>query len=1487
MSFGKLPLAIFILFLSSSVFGIVTQITLGDSSLGFVKTFEVSEAGAMTYKGSVATTPSNVQHSSDAIYALSSTTTLKKFSNATLALVDSATTSSGYSAKTLTADNDYVYVLLQGSGGSSNKYYISKYRKSDLTIIGSPVQIYALIAGDAVKYMIKTDGQKVYALITTKKIVSIDNDLASASIRTLSLPATGIAYNFALDEDSIYITDTVPATADLSLLKYSKSSLTLTLSKKVYDFGIVAASKSPSVAVDDTYVYVSYFTSYSSSDSSGRTSQYNKVDFSGSANWANGCDDLAADNRYLYCINDPAGASFAFRKSDMTAVSGMFSGAGDTGGNFISTFDYITQTITPVSCEIAPSSSTLTGSGQVLALDATCTDVSGTERTCPTLNWSLTGSNGSLANVSNTSRNFTSNTTYGSSTVRVNAGLYSCTASITTVAPPAGPSCNVALTPSTIDNFGTILVQVNYSGLSFTPSTSSRVYCNDYYGGDGRRLVGYSECDNRKCIIKCGPYLYASNPSPNISVSLRDPADVAPRIYCNTTLAINPPSLDFDSRVTIENITEKSTGKLLDTSLTSETPTKIPYLTYSTTGPQEEYIIKLKIENPAGKDNWTPTCAKGATTCEGSFALSTGVTGSTFSGFFQTYDSNLVNSGLFTVLRTNQTDPFRNGTSRTISINTKPKMSGDPEINFANNAVNVSNSSPNHIAVFMLFDVSGSMSEGDFNPDKIVAARVAGKRFIDEVYSAYQSVSLAPEDYVKIGLITFETDVDLQKDLASLTSSYKTSLKNKIDDFEAGGGTNMADALKLARERFNAKAGTDKRIIVVLSDGNPKNVPDNTDSVIYANVRYDNDDEAKDFAEEEALLSKTQWKNFSTERAIIYAIKVGYEDGTYDFLKDRIAEAPLEPYYIYVDPNQSGYSDILAGKYAQIAKDIVKTNIAFGNTASKIIPIRSQSTTAKRCTLTPNPANIIGVAPQTQLFSATCYDAVTLGSQLPCPTLTWTHIITGTGLTDNGNILVSAIDNSKVTFTSTTNYGTSKIKAETSGAGAFNCETTVTTSITGTGNNAECVSYDFGLGLNEDYIVMAPNETKTVSVTMKNIGTTTWTTGSADGKDYRLGAQIPWDNALWGLSRIGLNTGETIAPGASKTFTFQITATPALLSGNTYPSKWKMLKELVEWFPTWNELIGTCGPDHITIIDPCNTAGATCRLNNCMIGETKDLTDLTCSLNGGNTCCIPIPVPSESCTVTSPPTGGDTVNNNSDYLLEWNYNNVSGISAITTFDVTCGDSAALASKNCAEDSVITDQVNCTANCSGYKNPGSSGLAVTPVITQSINAAPANSTLCTVPSITISPGTATIEIKSVIPDPSPPQKDQSLSLSVIVRNYGSNPVNGSLTAKMTGPGIASPIELMRPKTFSSGETSHQLGEIIADTGWTNFQYNQVYTITIKAFDNATATPPAVSSFPIHFILKQPAAAVPEANPLFAVLIVGIVLGIIGFRKKQWV
>ena len=93
-------------------------------------------------------------------------------------------------------------------------------------------------------------------------------------------------------------------------------------------------------------------------------------------------------------------------------------------------------------------------------------------------------------------------------------------------------------------------------------------------------------------------------------------------------------------------------------------------------------------------------------------------------------------------------------------------------------------------------------------------------------------------------------------------------------------------------------------------------------------------------------------------------------------------------------------------------------------------------------------------------------------------------------------------------------------------------------------NDAEFISQDVPT-------IVSPGATVSVSITMKNTGTITWT----DTDSYALGSIISPDSSLWGLKQVDLGTGESVASDESKTFTFDITA-PS--TEGVYNFEWKM-----------------------------------------------------------------------------------------------------------------------------------------------------------------------------------------------------------------------------------------------------------------------------------------------------------------------------------------
>jgi subtilisin family serine protease len=103
---------------------------------------------------------------------------------------------------------------------------------------------------------------------------------------------------------------------------------------------------------------------------------------------------------------------------------------------------------------------------------------------------------------------------------------------------------------------------------------------------------------------------------------------------------------------------------------------------------------------------------------------------------------------------------------------------------------------------------------------------------------------------------------------------------------------------------------------------------------------------------------------------------------------------------------------------------------------------------------------------------------------------------------------------------------------------------------------------------------MYASEQYTATVTMKNVGNTTWAANSV----YGLGSQNLQDNLTWGLNRVRLPV--SVPPGGTYTFTFTVTAP---LKAGTYNFQWRMVQDGVEWF-------GPQTPNlSITVRTPCNT----------------------------------------------------------------------------------------------------------------------------------------------------------------------------------------------------------------------------------------------------------------------------------------------------------
>ncbi|HYE98434.1 MAG TPA: NBR1-Ig-like domain-containing protein, partial [Planctomycetota bacterium] len=117
---------------------------------------------------------------------------------------------------------------------------------------------------------------------------------------------------------------------------------------------------------------------------------------------------------------------------------------------------------------------------------------------------------------------------------------------------------------------------------------------------------------------------------------------------------------------------------------------------------------------------------------------------------------------------------------------------------------------------------------------------------------------------------------------------------------------------------------------------------------------------------------------------------------------------------------------------------------------------------------------------------------------------------------------------------------------------------------------------------------MTAGQDYTVSVTMKNAGTTTWT----EAGKYRLTSREPRDNTTWGLNRVYLAPTDSIAPGQTHTFTFDVTAptTPG-----TYVFRWSMVQDGVDVFeartPATSITVAGSAPPPTTTPPPSSGGG--------------------------------------------------------------------------------------------------------------------------------------------------------------------------------------------------------------------------------------------------------------------------------------------------------
>lgn len=127
---------------------------------------------------------------------------------------------------------------------------------------------------------------------------------------------------------------------------------------------------------------------------------------------------------------------------------------------------------------------------------------------------------------------------------------------------------------------------------------------------------------------------------------------------------------------------------------------------------------------------------------------------------------------------------------------------------------------------------------------------------------------------------------------------------------------------------------------------------------------------------------------------------------------------------------------------------------------------------------------------------------------------------------------------------------TCTLTATNSASISGSCSATVTVGPVCFGNCAKFISQNVPT-------TMVPGQSYPVSITINNIGTTTWT--AQDG--YKLGSQNPENNITWGVNRVGVPN--TVLPGQEITFSGNIRAP---INAGLYNFQWRMLRELVQWF---------------------------------------------------------------------------------------------------------------------------------------------------------------------------------------------------------------------------------------------------------------------------------------------------------------------------------
>lgn len=141
------------------------------------------------------------------------------------------------------------------------------------------------------------------------------------------------------------------------------------------------------------------------------------------------------------------------------------------------------------------------------------------------------------------------------------------------------------------------------------------------------------------------------------------------------------------------------------------------------------------------------------------------------------------------------------------------------------------------VNIYVLLDTSKSMLVSDIKPDRITIAKRVVENLLDNLEGD------------RIGFIPFASDAYIQMPLTDDYQLAKMFLKVMDTDMISGGGTNLAAAIRLAKDSFERTSNAD-RVILIISDG-----------------------------EEHDSASQGVMKSITDEKLKIYTIGVGTEKG--------------------------------------------------------------------------------------------------------------------------------------------------------------------------------------------------------------------------------------------------------------------------------------------------------------------------------------------------------------------------------------------------------------------------------------------------------------------------------------------------------------------------------------------------------------------------------------------------------------------------------